>query len=183
MRMAQRNAYTSRGFTLVELMAVVTIVGILATMALVLLNRHVRASRTAEALSMVQSIRAAQESFRAENRRYLSVSKDLTDYYPARPDGKLRSFYRGGSESTDQLWNILRPTVTGPVRFGYAVVAGNPGDKIAVPTITDKPQFPDPAPAPYYVIQATGDLDNDGAFTIVAATSFSSDTYVENDGE
>lgn len=181
--MVEVRQYGVRGFTLVELMAVVTIVGILASMAVVLVGNHVKASRTNEALSMVQSIRAAQESFRAENRRYLSVSTSLTEYYPAAtPDGRKRAFFRNGGQELDQRWNMLRPTVTGPVRFVYAVVAGDSGDTVPVPNIANKPNFPT-ATGPFYVIQAAGDADEDSTYCIVAATSFSPENYVENEGE
>lgn len=181
--MSQSRRQSIRGFTLVELMAVVVIVGVLATMAIVLVGKHVNAARTAEALAMVQSIRAAEESYRAENRRYLSVSQTLQDYYPAeKPDKQKRAFYRNAGQDLDLRWNLLRPTVSGPVRFVYAVVAGDAGDTPPLPSITDKPAFA-AARQPFYVIQAAGDADGDGQYCIVAATSLTGEIYVENDGE
>lgn len=174
---------TNGAFTLVELMTVVAIVGILAAVGVALVSRHVNASRTVEALSMVQSIRAAQESYRAENRRYLSVSSSLTDYYPvATPDGKGRAFYQNGTNQLDQNWNTLRPSVSGTVRFVYAVVAGDPGSNVPVPNIRNPPTLP-VVQSPFYVIQAAGDMDGDTELCLVAATSFTAETYVENEGE
>jgi prepilin-type N-terminal cleavage/methylation domain-containing protein len=181
--MASVRRRGSRGFTLVELLTVVTIVGILAAVAIVLVGGHVKAARTTEALSMVQSIRAAEESYRAENRRYLNVSGTLQSYYPAdEPDGQSRAFYREGGKDLDRNWNILHPSVAGPVRFVYAVVAGGYDEIPPVPDITDKPTFAK-ATAPFYVIQAAGEFDNDSVHCIVAATSFASETYVDNEGE
>src|SRR5690606_8311590 len=77
---ARRNA--SRAFTLVELMVVVAIVGVLATIGITLFRKHVDSSRSIEAINMIQSIRAAHERWRAETQRYLRVSTSLTSYYP-----------------------------------------------------------------------------------------------------
>src|SRR5688572_10783892 len=63
-----------QGFTLVELLTVVAITGILATLAFGALSGQVRAARGAEAMNMVQSIRAAEERWRSEHMMYLDVS-------------------------------------------------------------------------------------------------------------
>jgi type IV pilus assembly protein PilA len=181
--MQRARSVGSRGFTLVELLTVVVIIGILATLASALVGRHIKAARTSEARSMVQSIRVAQDSYRAENRRYLSVSNSLTDYYPSTPtDGRRRTFYSGGSDDATKKWNILHPTVTGPVMFGYAVVAGDPGNTPPTPNIIGAPTF-SVATEPYYVIQAAADMDGNSVQCIVAATSFSPEVFVENEGE
>src|SRR5688572_12815290 len=61
---------SSRAFTLIELMVVVAIVGILATIGIVLFRKWVFHTRSVEALGMVQSIRTAQERWRAETGAY-----------------------------------------------------------------------------------------------------------------
>lgn len=173
-----------RGFTLVELLTVVTLVGILAAMAVASVSKHVNASRTGEALAIVQSIRAAQESYRAENRRYLSVSGTLDNYYPTTtPDANKRSFYRNGAEALDKRWSLLHPVIPGPVRFVYSTVAGDAGDKPQAMALTNKPPQFAQATGPFYQIQAIANMDNDKEFCVVAATSLSSETYVENEGE
>jgi type IV pilus assembly protein PilA len=181
--MAITGRASNRGFTLAELLTVVAMIGVLAAIAVAFVGKYVRSARTAEALAMVQSIRAAEASYRAENRRYLSTGATLTDYYPAQtPDPMKRAFYQNGSAEKDRRWNMLHPTVAGPVRFGYSVIAGDSGDAVPVPNIQNPPNFATPT-GPFFVIQAAGDTDGNQQYCMVVATSFSPETYVENEGE
>src|SRR5687768_2913944 len=85
-RMAQRmhSRGSSRGFTLVELMTVVVIVSVIAAIGLVSLRSRVFGSKSTEALAMIQSIRVAEERWKAENLQYLNASAS-GNWYPADP--------------------------------------------------------------------------------------------------
>ncbi len=54
------------GFTLIELMIVVAIIGVLAVVAGTAYRRYMDNGRTAEAMSMLGEIRAKEEAYRAE---------------------------------------------------------------------------------------------------------------------
>src|SRR5215470_6535239 len=84
---ANRPRNQERGFTLIELMTVVVIVGVLATLGLVAYRKFITSSKTSEAIYMVGSIRAAEESYRAETLRYLDVSSGFSKLYPATTPG------------------------------------------------------------------------------------------------
>ena len=62
-----------RGFTLIEVMIVVAIVAILATIALPSYQESVRKSRRADAVLALQRIQIEQEKFRAECSSYAST--------------------------------------------------------------------------------------------------------------
>ena len=66
----RRKRAQSHGFTLVELLTVVAITGVLATIATFMVRKHFADAKTTEAVAIIQSIRAAQESRRAETGTY-----------------------------------------------------------------------------------------------------------------
>lgn len=76
------------GFTLIELMIVVVIVGILAAIALPAYQDYVRKSRRSDALTEMLDIQLQQEKWRANNVKYAltpsSVGAVDTSYYEFR---------------------------------------------------------------------------------------------------
>ena len=63
-----------KGFTLIELMIVVAIIGVLAVVAGTAYRRYMDSGRTAEAMSMLGEIRAKEEAYRAEFNQYTGWS-------------------------------------------------------------------------------------------------------------
>ena len=111
MRVRRRQA--ERGFTLTELMAVVAIMGVLATIATTMFVGQSKASKTGEAMGVLQATRAAEERYRAENQLYFPV--DSTVWYPSDGKGKARYAFKN-PDNADYLplWNKLSPTVDRP---------------------------------------------------------------------
>lgn len=171
-----------RGFTLVELLTVVAITGVLATIGTMLVRKRFKDAKTVEATALIQAIRSAQESRRAETGSYQNCSVGSgTPWYPASPDATYHA-WRQPSHADWNNWqqlDISRPEGT---QFGFLVHAGTPAQALPTLLTSDKPTWPARVD-PWYVIQAAGDRDADGTFSRLLAASFNGELHVENDGE
>jgi len=139
---------TEAGFTLIELMVVVVIIGILAVVAVPTFTRFIYRARAAEATGFLQEIRAREETYRADNGQYATA--------PANPGAMPRNSQVVAFDATNTSWIQLGaiPDATG-VRFQYQVFSGFPGAAPAeIPGYTGN-DF-------WYMARATGDLDGDG---------------------
>lgn len=65
--------HRTHGFTLIELMVVVAILGVLGTLAVNVYQRYIKKSKTMEALTLLAHIRARQEAYQAEHYRYAHI--------------------------------------------------------------------------------------------------------------
>lgn len=72
----------SRGFTLIELMVVVAIVGILASVAYPSLMSQIQKSRRSDAVAALTAVQQAQERWRANNPSYATTNSSLTTASP-----------------------------------------------------------------------------------------------------
>lgn len=109
--------YRKKGFTLLELMIVVIIVGILASLAMPRFIKAANKAREAEALSALGAIRSSQLRYYMEHTEYyasgaditgLDVSMQISDYYTyVGADGSATPTYVAGAEtSTSGLTNV-----------------------------------------------------------------------------
>ncbi|MBK9002282.1 MAG: prepilin-type N-terminal cleavage/methylation domain-containing protein [Myxococcales bacterium] len=174
-----------RAFTLVELMVVVMLVGILATVGIVLFRQWVFHSRSVEAIGMLQSIRVAQERWRSETGAYMDVSDNMAAWYPTTTPNRTLYAWKQVSGNDYAKWMLLNPTVSGPVQFAYVTKAGPPGTAMPDPETVDKPTWPQATDMtqPWFVIQAMGDTDADGVKSYYVAASLNGEIYKEQEGE
>jgi len=161
------------GFTLAELMAVVVIVGILATLATVGVRKYVLSSKGAEAVHMIGSIKAAEEAYRDETFTYLDVTggalgADSSLY----PQGQLPQSGRKWA------WGIHSNEA---VVFGYACKAGS-GTVNVDPGTETSMNWP-ASSGPWYVVRAVADHNPGGKKAIFVSSSFTNQVYSENEDD
>lgn len=106
------------GFTLIEIMIVVIIIGILASLAMPRYQKTVERSRISEALSILGSIRTAQYRYASEHNRFTNSLDNLDMNVTS---GKYFSFgaansstpFDVGSGSNGMLANATRNSLQG----------------------------------------------------------------------
>lgn len=171
----RRGGVSRQGFTLLELMTVVIIVGVLSAVAIPTFSNYIYKSRTSEATEFLGIIRLREESYRSEFGVYcptisggaapnsidsLKGSNLVPDPSTTKRDPK--------PFTPTQPWLQLGARPTNQVRFGYGVAAGVPAD-------APRALGWDDATADFwFVARAVGDLDADGescTFEIYSASS------------
>lgn len=177
-----RPRLSQRGFTLVELMVVVAIVGALATLATWGMMKYVRASKAAEAIYMIGQIKTAEEAWREEFHAYYNVSTSIDTYYPGVPKNEKKHWINPAHTDWAQ-WQHLGVQTPNPVQFGYAVVAGNPGGTPPNPGAAQTFAWPNPTTEPWFVVKAVGDFNEDSRYSKFVGSSFTQEIYAENEGE
>lgn len=185
-----------RGYTLVELLVVVAMIGILSTLAIMGYRKYVASAGMSEAIAIVQGIRAGEESYRSETLLYLGCSGcgangcapgtgSLSTYYPMATPNSKKYHWKQPAHPDYNCWLRFNVSSDATVRFGYAVVAGNGAPLDAIPALAGyatPPVLVTPQ-KPWFVVQAEGNRDEDADKARVLATSLSTDIYVENDTE
>ncbi|MDP3277640.1 MAG: prepilin-type N-terminal cleavage/methylation domain-containing protein [Deltaproteobacteria bacterium] len=170
-----------RGFTLIELMITVTILGVLASIAIVSFTRYTRRARTTEAYNLLGMIRMRQESYRSEFAQYADVSGTIPNYWPTTVGSSSNDWYSGVPAGWTQLG--VRPT--GRVYYQYSTVAGVPPARPVVPGASpaDLGYSTLPTQDAWWVASARGDLDADSTFSLFETASFTNSIYVERETE
>lgn len=132
---------SSRGFTLVELMLVIVILGILASVAVVAFTRHAKRSKTSEAMGNVAKIYQAQITYRfGSQERTPAPTFVNASPMPSSPPTAAKYPANVALWSSNPEWTALGFSLDGGHYFQYS----------------------SPATATAFTARAQGDLDGDG---------------------
>lgn len=116
---------STEGFTLVELMVIVLIIGILSAIAIPTYTGYLNRAKTTEAVGFLADIKGRQEAYRSEYLQYCAVSSTATTWWPtAVVSGK----FHWDPKTLPAGWSHLGaspPSLYG--NFQYSSVAGAPG--------------------------------------------------------
>ncbi|MCA9530065.1 MAG: prepilin-type N-terminal cleavage/methylation domain-containing protein [Myxococcales bacterium] len=161
--MSHRKPHIAAGFSLIELMVVVIIVGVLAALAVPTFVNYIYKSRMSEATNFLGDIRQKQENYRSEFGQYANVGATWT---PTGTPGTGKMAWPAPASIPE--WTQLGAHPDGPVRFQYRTEAGDPGTAMAggcaTGTTGNSTDF-------WFMAQAQGDLDADGTMVTVEACS------------
>lgn len=178
---SRRLAYrwASAGMTLIELMIVVVIISVLAGIGAFTYSSYIRRSRSQEARTMLASIAAREDAYRAEFSTYCPAgsmgtptSLGVGNAWPTSAPSSARVPFLTTSMPPEWLHLGFRPV--GEVRYRYIVVVGTP------PTAPPSPYGADFSAAPnqdlWYVAEAYGNLDGDSIESTFGIYSGNSNT-------
>jgi type IV pilus assembly protein PilA len=175
-----------RGWTLVEVMVVVAMVGVLSALAIVGYRRWVAAAQIGETKDLLNGITLAQETYNRDTSGYLSCSDDFGDIYPMTPNSRKHQFHNAAHPKAS-CWRLLMTGTDATTLMAFVAIAGDIGDPWPTfPLDMDKATIDvaPPADRPWYIVSAIGDTDEDGVHAYFLTHSLQpGEIHMENETE
>ncbi len=152
------------GFTLIELMIVVAIIGVLAAVAIPSYRGYLVRARASEAFSVLQGIREAEERhYNSDwgNHQYLGTNGNwMPSNTNSAPTGCSRTSRNWGT-SSEAAWTTLGFVPDGPTYYSYTITVGT-SSTYAGSGACPGTSWSATGPIAFCAM-ASGDLDCDGA--------------------
>lgn len=165
----------SRGFSLIELMIVVSIIAVLATIAGVAFGKYARAAKAKQASAMLLAIAGAQTN----EDPYVGSGTSFSFCPPLPLVGARITTWPTACESS--VWLTLGIPRPNQSRYAYSISAGGASDTCAMggiycASVTNGERW--------WVAVAHGDLDGDGVrSTFITSYSMNGAIYTNNEFE
>lgn len=168
---------TQRGFTLIEILVAVALIGVLAAVAVMSFGKQTRKARGSEVNAMFAALRVAQEQYHLENGTYLSLSAGEGTLHPATPRPQSQAL-----TPMPASWTSARVALPFERGYcGYTVVAGRAGTAVSGTKANEFGLAGSPA-ADWYYLYAKCDLNGNGARDS-HYFSWSGDTRIQKQNE
>jgi len=146
------------GFTLVELMIVVAIIGILASVSIPVFTKYIKKSKTAESSLNLRKIYDGEVAYIQEEHTDSSGGVILKQFVSAPPTpGTIPGINKTVGDWSPQAWSDLKFSPDGPVQYQYEATAEGTENASA------------------FTAYAVGDLDGDGSTSIFLRTGILDD--------
>lgn len=172
-RVQSGSGVRQAGFTLIEILVAVALIGILAAIAIVSFGKQTRKARGSEANAMFAALRIAQEQYHLENGAYLPTGAE----HPMNPGRSAQSLLPLPAE-----WVSLKVQLPETTAYcGYVAGAGAAGTAPADAKAAEFGFTAAPTTDWYYLL-AHCDLDGNGARDSYYFT-WSGDTRVQKQNE
>lgn len=156
----------ARGYTLVEVMVVVAMIGVMGAIAIAGYQKYVDWAQVADTKDIVNALAAGQAGYYADTRGYLGCSSDWDDanVYPMVPNSRKHHFHQTG-HADYPCWRLLNPETVELTYMSFwtqADVAGAAYPTLAPGMAKETIDTAPPANRPWYIIIAVGDQNEDG---------------------
>lgn len=142
----------NRGFTLIEIMVVVLIIGALAAIAIPQYDSYIARGRIAEGISMLSELQVRQEQYYQDNRAYVS---GMTPRTPGQYWSATCTTSATPAGIVNQLFTCTA-TPTASSGLGYVFTVDQSGAKTTAATATPVSGWTVPSPATCWVKAKAG---------------------------
>lgn len=169
------------GFTLLELIIAVAIIGILAAVAVPVFRGYLIRSRASEAYSILQGIRDREEAYFSEYKRY---TDNLAAYTPGGSCVARSETAVWDGDANINYWINLGFTPDGPTWYSYRVISPYAGGIFGNGSSLVNNRgtaWPAGFNRPWFMAEACGDLDNNNENAHFYISSLNKNVYHSDD--